>query len=654
MSERFESDFLKGLGGEPEKYEVATYDIETTTDLQKVYLVGFYDGSVYRYFESDPMFAEQPGSAIDQFLNWILPNQGYARYRIYAHNGGNFDHLYLTEWAMENPERVELEIIPIQSSILSLQIRPHGAHKRRLQFIDSMKLMPGSLEDIAQAFGFEGGKVKLGETQEEIQAAYETLHLNPKRYEYLQTDCELLWKCVNKFTELLLAAGGEVGITTPSTAMKVFRRSFQHGPIETNRHFPGCPSPQCRGCLHDFIRRGYYGGRTEVFRERFDKATDSLKVGDFNSMYPAVMQERLPCYLVAVESGPCDWRKYTRAWRAGFIDCTVDIPQDCYIPPLAYRHEGKLCFPTGVIRSVWTTEELKRLEQVGGQIVEQHQSVWFGTKRLFEGFVHTWYAYRNKDARDYSKSMDTIAKLMLNSLYGKFGQGEEREKIWIYPSDEELERGTLVQRPHLKEGVMKEDVFQQTAYVIPHIAAWITALARCRLWDEMQRILSSGWNVYYCDTDSIFTDAPLPGSKLLGELKLEYELQAPCHFFAPKLYCGKKIPSTPCTCKKSKRAECDMRFSQAGDRRCHEIVRAKGFGGGFGGEPLTIEKFLGVVQRGESQTVKRITKLREGLRKDSGQFPRMKEVAKTTKGKDTKRIHLADGNTRAIIIGVDT
>jgi hypothetical protein len=434
--------------------------------------------------------------------------------------------------------------------------------------------------------------------------------------------------------------------------MKVFRRKFMHAPIETNRHFPGCPDPACRGCLHEWIRRGYYGGRTEVFEERFEGPGD-LNVGDFNSMYPSVMQERMPCFFVAVEEGACDWRKYLHKKRVGFIDCTVSIPEDCHLPPLAHRHEGKLIFPVGVFRGVWSTEELKRVVQVGGQIVQEHKSVWFGTKRLFDGYVNSWYAYRDKTSEHYSKAMDTLAKLMLNSLYGKFGQSEERQKIWIYPEDKELERGTLVQWPHAEEGVMSEDVYAKTDYVAPHIAAWITALARCRLWDEMHRLLQAGHRVFYCDTDSIFTDGPVSDSKKLGDLKLEYKMQR-CYFFAPKLYGGKKVATEVCKCKKEKQLACNDAFAAQGERPCHEVVKAKGFSSGFGAERLTLDKFLRVVKEGETQTVRRITKLREGLDKRVGQFPRMKTVVKSTTGKDTKRIHLVNGKTRAIIMGVDT
>jgi hypothetical protein len=44
----------------------------------------------------------------------------------------------------------------------------------------------------------------------------------------------------------------------------------------------------------------------------------------------------------------------------GFIDVTIKIPKDCLKPMLPYRHEGKLIFPSGIIRlATYFIEEIK-------------------------------------------------------------------------------------------------------------------------------------------------------------------------------------------------------------------------------------------------------------------------------------------------------
>ena len=71
----------------------SVYDIETTTDLKKVYLVGWYNGTVYKYWESLPLPPDNEASAISQFCLWWFHHPPHGP--LYAHNGGNFDHLDL-------------------------------------------------------------------------------------------------------------------------------------------------------------------------------------------------------------------------------------------------------------------------------------------------------------------------------------------------------------------------------------------------------------------------------------------------------------------------------------------------------------------------------------------------------------------------------
>jgi hypothetical protein len=47
-------------------------------------------------------------------------------------------------------------------------------------------------------------------------------------------------------------------------------------------------------------------------------------------------------------------------------------------------------------------------------------------------------------------------------------------------------------------------------------------------------------NVYYCDTDSLFTDKPMKLGKELGAMKLEYKCESAC-FLLPKTYVNEGI-----------------------------------------------------------------------------------------------------------------
>src|SRR6185369_7071666 len=280
-------------------------------------------------------------------------------------------------------------------------------------------------------------------------------------------------------------------------------------------------------CLHEFTRAAYYGGRVEVFRESFEPGAarfgerefqGALNYGDVNSMYPWAMLGDIPCELSFVRNGAVDWRKTAEAYL-GFIQCAVTIPANWYLPPLPCRMGGKLVFPVGTFSGTWTSEELALVEKCGGHIAKIERSIWFRGRDIFRPYVNHWYKFRDKKAPGYSLALDMCAKLFLNSLYGKFGQSSEREKLWFFPTDEEFDEHELTPISEPSMGAYKETTNSSPPYVIPHIAAWITSRSRARLWSLMWSFLQAGYRIYYCDTDSNITDAPIEYSPALGDLK---------------------------------------------------------------------------------------------------------------------------------------
>jgi hypothetical protein len=134
-----------------------------------------------------------------------------------------------------------------------------------------------------------------------------------------------------------------------------------------------------------------------------------------------------------------------------------------------------------------------------------------------------------------------MAKISLNSLYGKFGSQPIRETIHIRPSLDDVLDKQMQQMP----GAIGADCYierseQTTAYMLPQISAWITALGRCRL---AKALLESGPNAYYCDTDSIFTTAKIRTGAALGEWKNEFPTNplVYAYFLSPKVYVLKHV-----------------------------------------------------------------------------------------------------------------
>jgi hypothetical protein len=129
-----------------------------------------------------------------------------------------------------------------------------------------------------------------------------------------------------------------------------------------------------------------------------------------------------------------------------------------------------------------------------------------------------------------------MAKIALNSLYGKFGSQEVRETIHIRPSFDDMVNKQMQQMPSsVSVDCYIERTIKHSAYMLPQISAWITALGRCKLAEGLLRQESES---YYCDTDSIYTSRPMDCGPNLGEWKDEYSSDpiVYAYFLSPKVY----------------------------------------------------------------------------------------------------------------------
>lgn len=654
-SAKLKQQALSRLRGAVTKKKFCTFDLEATQWVN-IYAAGFFDGEEYQdFFGAD---------CVDQLLLAVLTPE-YARQWIYAHNGGNYDLLFLIRRLITSPifmGKYLVDIIPIGSSILKVEVSTRGtaskvkrSEKGKLKwtFVDSIKLLPIGLNKLGETFGLGSKEDRGGLTFDQL-ALPENRHVVKK---YLEQDCRLLWNCVDKMQNTINNMGGEIGITLPTTAIDLFRRSFQSKDIMVNRHFLSCPQHghqikrgekpadgECSGCMHDFIREGYYGGRTEIFRMEFKPSHghDEIKVYDINSHYPHCMLEAMPI-------GPgCEIENITEAQvyqfnkrMMGIVECEVYIPPDCYLPPLPYRMDGKLTFPVGTFRGTWDAAELVLLAEVGGKILKTYKSVWFETAFIFNDFIETLYRYRDKKRDGWTGGMDFIAKILMNSAYGRFAMREERERIVVNPG---LVEGLVCM--DLESDIWRESIFIAPNYIVPQISTHITAIARVRLWRFLNAVVNDGGRIYYADTDSVFVSGvTLPTSHGLGGLKLE-SIVTRASFVLPKFYL--------------------IQTKETNDKKLKEKnikIKAKGMGPGIkipqNAEPdpydgqLSELDFRNLAMEGFTLNRFRLTKLKEGLReatKAGCSFPRVTASPKSIRSKYDKRLVLDDYNTSPFVL----
>lgn len=503
-------EYLTPLTSEIKRRKFGVLDLEskdgeskTEPGFTRVFLAGFYDGDEYESFRGNDSIADLMCAVLQpKYLGW----------HIYAHNGGRFDFLHLLPWLACEGRTLGFRFCAIPAGksggiqILDIwKVNRKGKRdgKGKWRLLDSIKLIPIALAKACKTFKLPG----------KTDLPLET-HEDDRNWEvYNEQDCRALWSVLGRFHVMVEEQlGGEVGITTPATAMKTWRRKYLTHKIPRGED------------AHEFVFSTYCGGRVEVFQ----KEASGLSYYDINSSYPAVMREPMPCDTPVWWHGePPDVFTREGSEYVGFVEADVEL--DEYIPPLPVKRDSKLLFPTGRISGRWDWSELSL---VRSSIRRWGKSVWFKSKPLLKSMVEDLYPYRDKSRQGYDEGLAYVVKILLNSLYGKFGQSPLRRKV--IPWDVELPKGAKPVDGTPDSPVWYVDEEVTAPYIMPQIAAHVTALARIKLYHHM---VAAGSDLAYCDTDSIITAGELETSTALGELKNEFPgVTFQGTFLAPKLY----------------------------------------------------------------------------------------------------------------------
>lgn len=463
-------------------------------------------------------FSGEPG--LRKFIEFLFSSECDTT-EIWCHFGGIYDFLFILDEVLCDDKIKVYDMIPRGSGLLQFTISLKG---REITFRDSSAILPFGLDSITKNFGVEHKKLKMDRSK--------ITNDTPLVREYLTHDVKGLYESIKKFREWGPIKDVGMKPTIASQSIAILRKYL---PVEI---------PALNQGDDEFIRKGYFGGRTEIYKPLFEGSSKKLlHVYDINSLYPYCMREY--DFPVHIKSRGC---KFTLGETVGFVDCLVEIP-DMYCPPLPSvqmvtsfyaddngklkkRESKKLIFPTGIIKGSWSSLELEYAASLGVKILKVYDCMSFHKViPVFKDFVNTMYDIRQKAEKN---SVDnTLAKLVLNSCYGRMGLNRSREKLDFeaFKSGENPcyefsdGRGRAVR-------IAKSDYWAKNTFSHVGIAAWVTSAARIEN-HKNQSLLD--FNVFMTDTDSFFTTKKLKTGGALGELKLEYDVQRAC-FLLPKTY----------------------------------------------------------------------------------------------------------------------
>lgn len=381
-----------------------------------------------------------------------------------------------------------------------------GVYKEKIKMKDILNVIPGaSVKKLGKIIGLE---------KKEVNGQFNDV-------EYCQIDTEIVYWSKVLFTYKFRNMGAEMKNTAAGTSFSMLINTFKE--LSFNNFTDD---------EHEFLKKGYYGGRTEVFNT--SKLKNDIYGYDIKSSYPFSMT-KIPIHNYFARKRT---KKPNIDKNEGICECLVFAPE-MDIPYLPLKFDNKLIFPTGTFKGAWTFFELRHAKKLGYEILEIYDAIeFFQQKELtLKDFVYPLFKSRAKATENNDAVMDYCIKILLNSSYGKFALGNEKTSLAPF---EVFFKATgnfsSVRYPNNQIAIKKITNYNPATNFL--IASLITAFSRHHLYDFLVLAKKSG-TLIYTDTDSVF----LKGDKIdikskkgeLGSLDLQYEIEE-CHFVLPKTY----------------------------------------------------------------------------------------------------------------------
>jgi hypothetical protein len=536
------------------KNKFLTLDIETRTldGIISPYCISFYDGKKATSFylsnfkSSDLMLI----AAIKSLMRFK-----YSGQNVYVHNGSSFDYIFLlriiTQIGKVNPLIKDGKFINLELCWGKINEKTNK-HEYSINFRDSLLMLPSSLRKLSKAFNvenkghfpfrfvndpavslqYEGLTPKLSFYDSISKDEYNTMannnwNLKNETIKYCLLDCIVLYKVISKFNELIFTKWS-LNIhrfpTLSSLAFAIFRTHYLG-----NVHIP-----KLGGHTYDFIKQSYTGGRVDVIKPQ----GQDLFYYDVNSLYPTVYSS------MPMPVGNPTWFEGNilncQPDAFGFFKCNITAPSDLNIPVLQTHVKTNNGMRTIAALGNWTdvlfSEEMNLAIKYGYKI-EVLEGYTFDKAVIFDKYASDLFAIKQSHAP--SDPMYLISKLLLNSLYGRFGMNLDliehrvinnnelfryigKSKAYI-PEIIDLNNGkSIVSITKIRDKKHESDTAKLNVSI--GVASAITSYARIFMTPFLQ---NPNYNVYYSDTDSIITDGPIDSKhigKELGQMKLEYKI----------------------------------------------------------------------------------------------------------------------------------
>lgn len=543
------------------------------------------------------------GCDIDEFMEWCKKNYNTT---LYFHNlkfDGEFILYYLLNHGYEHikdkkdkKDKTFTTLISDMGLFYSIEIyfEAQGRRVKKITIIDSLKILNMSVEQVAKSFGLPISKLEL-DYDRPREKGYQ---LQDYEKDYITNDVKIMALALDT-----LFKEGLTYMTAGSNALHDFKTT--HSRRKFDRMFP-----QLNYYVDHDMRQAYKGGFTYLNPIYKEKDVGNGVVLDVNSLYPSVMYEK-PMPIgepIFFEGEYKDDRVYPLYIQ--MITCSFELKDDM-IPTIQIKNnkyfmenEYLTSSDNEIVTLVLSNIDLKLfLEHYN--VYELHYECGWKFKAMngiFTEYIDKWIKVKIEATKSGNKGMRQIAKIALNSLYGKYATSLDVQSKY----------------PYLENGVVKyylSDKEQRNGLYLP-IGIFITSYAREKTIRTSQAIKDYSIKKYgkdmyiYSDTDSIHTLLPIEELKqfcdiddvALGKWKHESSFTK-ARFVRQKCYLENIDDEVKITC--------------AGmPKECYKYVEWEKFKEGFTcGGKLTFRHVIGGVKLVETDfTIKHDKKLVKNIR----------------------------------------
>jgi hypothetical protein len=513
-----------------------TMDLETMTIGQHEVVVaisscGYYNNKIdTQLFLIDPNLLQvNPELAVKllwskyfNYLEEVIKNDETQidKLTIFAHNLGNFDGYFLYKGLNQHYKPTQITAMLDETntfiSITNLT--------QLIEWKDSLRIFPCSLDKLCKNFGVEGKSTSYNNKFNNIELFQDSTLLQ-EFINYSKQDAKALYDALRTAQELYwdeFKIDIESVYSTATLSLKVFRTNFQDKDIFI--------LPQN---IDSFIRKGYYGGGTDVY-EGYAK---NVYYYDVNSLYPFAMLNPMP-HKALNQGKIIDLSNRSLDSFFGFAEVKIFCPHNMAKPVLPFHLNGKTVYPVGSWTATYFSEELKAIQSLGYQIT-LIRGLEFDKADLFSSYVKYFH-----EIKKYAVGVERdMAQNQMNNLYGYFGRNliglltsnvknDELDRLFstriiksITPIDENYT--TVVCKSNINHSMLDllnnefQTIGSDSQYIMSNvaIAAAVTSYARIHMIP-----FKINPNTLYTDTDSIFTIKPLDPSLIgleLGMMKDE-------------------------------------------------------------------------------------------------------------------------------------